>query len=138
MGTRNFALVIGIAFLAAGVLGWIPGVTQMHHGPDYLLGIFPVNALHNWVHVVIGVWGISASRAFLSARAYAKSLAVIYGVLAVLGVIPNAQTLWGLTPLFGADVGLHALTAVAAAYFGFSRERIGTRPSVAGRQALES
>jgi hypothetical protein len=34
-------------------------------------------------------------------------------------LIPPLDTLFGLTPLFGNDIWLHAALAVIAAYFGF-------------------
>jgi hypothetical protein len=53
------------------------------------------------------------------ARGYAKGLAIIYGILAVMGLIPGLNTLFGLVPLHGHDVWLHAVTAIIAAYFGW-------------------
>ena len=91
----------------------------MTSGYGYLLGLFPINLLHNLVHLAIGVWGVLAYRSFPAARLYARGLAVIYGVLTVFGLIPGLNTLFGLTPLFGHDVWLHALTAVIAAWFGW-------------------
>ena len=36
MTTRHFALIMGIVFLLVGVLGFVPGINQMHTGdhPD--------------------------------------------------------------------------------------------------------
>jgi hypothetical protein len=129
MTVRTFALIAGIAYLAAGILGFVPqllspppanapevGITAFY---GYLLGLFPVNFMHNLVHLAIGAWGIAASRAAGGARAYAKSLAVIYGILTIMGLIPGLNTLFGLAPLFGHDVWLHAVTAIIAAYFGW-------------------
>jgi hypothetical protein len=48
-------------------------------------------------------------------------MAVLYGGLAVMGLIPGLNTLFGLVPLFGHDVWLHAGTAAIAAYFGFGQ-----------------
>jgi hypothetical protein len=46
---------------------------------------------------------------------------VVYAVLTVAGLIPGLNTLFGLVPLFGHDIWLHALITIAAAYFGFAR-----------------
>jgi len=129
MTVRTFALIAGIAYLAAGILGFVPqllspppadapqvGITAFY---GYLLGLFPVNFMHNLVHLAIGAWGIAASRAAAGARAYAKSLAVIYGILTVMGLIPGLNTMFGLAPIHGHDVWLHAATAIVAAYFGW-------------------
>jgi hypothetical protein len=131
MMTRRFALVVGIIYLVIGIAGFIPGLVQ---GQDYagqglavdsgagaLLGLFPVNVVHHLVHLLVGVLGIAAYRAFDSARLYARGLAIVYGVLAVMGLISaaNLHTMFGLTPLFSHDVWLHAGTAIIAAYFGW-------------------
>lgn len=132
MNTRRFARILGITFLIVGILGFVPGVTSMHHddpnlrvtnpGHGYLLGLFHVNLLHNIVHIVFGIAGIAAGGTVLAARNYARFVAVAYALLAVLGLIPAANTwnTWGLVPLHGNDVWLHLLIAAAAAYFGFA------------------
>jgi hypothetical protein len=134
MRTRYFALVFGILYILAGAAGFVPGL--LVHSPELppisvdtlygrVLGIFPVNVLHSLVHLALGIWGVLAWRRFDASRTYAQSLAVIYGVLTILGIIPMTNTLFGLVPLFGHDVWLHAGTALVAAYFGFVAERHG-------------
>ena len=39
----------------------------------------------------------------------------MYGLFTVMGLIPGLNTTFGLVPLYGHDVWLHALTAAAAA-----------------------
>ena len=129
MNVRDFARIAGIAFILIGVLGFIPGITQLPppNAPDlavdtgygWLLGLFPVNLLHNLVHIALGAWGLAAARAWDSARLYARGTAIIYAVLAVMGLVPGLNTLFGLAPLFSHDVWLHAGTALIAAYFGW-------------------
>ena len=128
MTARTFALLMGIAFTAAGLLGFVPALVTpppadapaaMSMGHGYLLGIFPINALHNIVHLVIGLLGFAAWRGRLGAAHYCQGLAVFYGALAVMGFIPGLNTLFGLVPIHGADIVLHAATALAAAWFGF-------------------
>ena len=129
MPTRTFALLAGIAYLAVGILGFIPallspmppGVPDLAVDTGYgrLLGLFPVNVLHNVVHLAIGVWALASTGSWGAARAFSRGLAVFYGILAVAGIIPGVNTLFGLAPLFSHDVWLHALTAILAAYFGW-------------------
>lgn len=105
------------------------GVTAFY---GYLLGLFPINFMHNLVHLAIGAWGIAAARAVGGARAFSKSLAVIYGVLAVMGFIPGLNTMFGLVPLHSHDIWLHAGTALIAAYFGWFAKGAGaTSPKTA-------
>jgi hypothetical protein len=139
MNARNFSMVLGVVFLIVGIGGFVPGVTQMHveddpdlviEGPGhgYLLGLFHVNVLHNLVHIVFGVLGIVMARAG-KARDYCRIVAVSYGLLTILGLIPflNLHNTFGLVPIHGNDVWLHALIAIAAAYFGFAEtDRVRT------------
>ena len=126
MNTRTFALVLGIAFLLAGVAGFFPSPVppdapplSMDHGYGMALGLLPVNTLHNIVHLLFGVLGLAAYGGMFSARAYAQLVAVSYLLLTVLGLLPATNTTFGLIPIYGADVALHAVIGLAAAYFGF-------------------
>jgi hypothetical protein len=129
MNTNRFALVYGIVFLLVGALGFVPGVTVPHTHPEVtadsnlglLFNLFPVNLLHNIVHLLFGIWALFASRSVDSARTYFKSVAIIYAVLGVMGLIPGLRTTFGLIPLYGHDIWLHFLLAGVAAYFGFAR-----------------
>ncbi len=109
MATRYFALISGILYLLIGIFGFIPGMvaTPGTGGPDvafnvgygYLLSSFPVNLLHNLVHLAIGIWGVVSYRSYLKSRTYSRGLAIFYGVLAVMGLFPVLNTTFGLIPL---------------------------------------
>lgn len=125
---RTFALVIGIVYLLVGIMGFVPGLVQppqnggdliIEAGHGRLLGIFPINVAHNLVHLAIGAWGLVGSRSNGGAVAFARGLTILYALLAVMGLIPATNTMFGLAPLHGNDVWLHAGTALVAAYFGF-------------------
>ncbi len=128
---QYFSLITGIIFVLIGVMGYIPGfVKEPTATPDtaflsftlgygYLLGLFPINVLHNVVHLLVGLLGIVASVSLGSARLYSGVLALFYGLLTVMGLIPATQSTLGLIPIFGNDVWLHGLTAAIAVYFGF-------------------
>ena len=133
MNTRLFALIVGIVYLVVGIAGFIPGLVAepdgrfedlvVHAGEGHLMGIFPINVLHNLVHLLVGVLGILAYRTFDAARFYSRGLAIFYAVLALMGLLEaaNLNTMFGLVPIFGNDVWLHAVTAIVAAYFGWGR-----------------
>ena len=137
MNTRTFALVWGIVFLLAGASGFVPGLLHPP-GPDHpplavdafygdALGLFPVNILHNIVHLLFGVWGLLAYKSLGASRNFARSVAIIYAVLLVAGLVPGLNTMFGLVPLFGNDVWLHLFLAAPAAYYGFvHRDRVDT------------
>lgn len=137
MRVQTFALIYGIVFLIVGAVGFIPGLTPPHDHPNLAveaasgmaLGLFPVNALHNLVHVLFGVWGLVAARGIDASRVYARVVAIAYALLTLLGLIPATNTVFGLVPIYGHDIWLHALLAAIAAYFGFAyRETARTAP----------
>ena len=128
MNTRTFALLFGIVFLAVGALGFVPGMVQppmdghdvtVTEGYGDLLGLFPVNILHNIVHILFGVWGLLAYRSLAGAKTYARGVAIIYAVLAIMGLVPALNTTLGYIPIYGNDVWLHAVLALVAAYSGW-------------------
>ena len=141
MTARSFALIFGILYLGAGLLGLMPGMLTppAANAPPLgfdvmygrVLGLFPVNMLHTAVHLVIGAWGLWAFMGNASPKFYARSLAVFYGVLGVMGLVPGLSTVFGLIPLHGHDVWLHLGTAAVAAWVGW-RQQAGERRSLAG------
>jgi hypothetical protein len=142
MTLRTVARIFGVLFLLVGIAGFIPGITTPHSHPDVTvdsflgleLGLFPVNLLHNLVHIAFGIWALAASTRAAASRIYFRSVAIIYAVLAIMGLITaqNLHTTFGLIPLYGNDVWLHALIAVASAYFGFVHRERETRTPAAG------
>src|SRR3954470_16716931 len=108
MKASTFALVFGIAYLAAGLLGLIraalmpppldapPTRFAMMYG--YLLGLFPVNIVHTAAHLAIRARGPAAGSGRTSAVRYARALAVLYGVLPVMSMLPLLHTTCGFIP----------------------------------------
>ncbi len=151
MPVRYFALLVGIGYSILGFLGLVSAFVEpaqvvprimaevgVTSGFGYLFGLFPVNVFEGFVYLVIGLAGITAYVGNeVVSRLYAETLAVWLGFLAFLGLIPIANTLFGLMPIYGNDVWLHLGTAVVAAYFGFvlDKGREGRDPS--GPQPLK-
>lgn len=125
--TQKVAMVFGVAFLLFAVLGlFLPGGMGMESDPGLapdLLGLFPVNLLHNLVHLAFGVWGVLAARTFPAAKGYCRTSGAIYVVLMVLGfIVPDG---FGLVPLGGNDPWLHLVLAAGLLYFGFVHREAG-------------
>lgn len=122
----TFALAAGMAYLAIGLLGLVPVMlvpppadappTHFALLYGYLFGLFPVNVLHTALHIAVGFWGLCAWSRRCSAVAYARAFTLLFGALAVLGLLPGAQTLFGAMPIDGHDVWLHAVSAVAGCF----------------------
>ena len=129
MAVRNFALAMGLLYIVVGLLAFFPGLVtapamdaphmSVDTGYGYLMGVFPVNVLHNLVHLGVGLWGLSGYRSMSGSFGFARGLAIFYGALTIMGLIPGLNTTFGLIPIFGHDVWLHAISAAAAGYIGF-------------------
>ena len=132
MKTSTFAFLAGLAYLVAGLLGLVPAMLMPPPADappttftllyGYLLGLFPVNVVHSALHLAIGAWGIAAWRRASDPALFARALALLYGALAVLGMLPLFNTLLGWIPIHGHDIWLHGVTAAIAAYFGWRGE----------------
>ena len=119
---QRLAQVFGVVFILVGALGFFSGSMTMEEG--LLLGLFPVNALHNVVHILFGIWGLVAAKSFGGAKGYMQIGGILYLVLAVLGfVTPN---LLGLIPIGGNDRWLHLVLGAVMAGVGFTARDIGT------------
>jgi hypothetical protein len=135
--TGMLATTFGVVFTLVGLLGFVappppPDALPltMDHGHGFALGLFPVNTLHNIVHLLFGALGFMAAAGIgLSARGYFQFLAVSYLLLALMGTIPATQTTFGFIPIYGNDVWLHALVGLASAVIGFTRV-FDARPAV--------
>lgn len=129
------ALIFGIVFLLVGVLGLlVPNGMSMDADMDTsgrLLGLFPVNLLHNLVHLAFGAWGIAASRSHPASQTYGKVGAVAYGALVVIAFL--SPTLFGLVPIGGHDIWLHALLALGLAWIGWGTREVA--PATTGAPA---
>lgn len=136
MSMSTLATIFGVGFLLAGVAGFFPAPPPpdalpliFSHGHGLALGLLPINTLHNAVHLLFGVLGLLAARGtLLPARTYFQLVAVIYGLLTVLGLIPATQTTFGLVPIYGNDVWFHAVIAIGAGVIGFAMP--GRAPAV--------
>src|SRR4030095_11347886 len=106
MTSRYVALFAGIVYTLVGVLGFLPGIVQapmpdmppmtVDTGYGLLLGLFPINVLHNLVHIILGVLGLLAFRSLSAARNFSRFLAIFYALLAIMGLIPGLNTTFGL------------------------------------------
>lgn len=129
MALKNVTKIVGWFFLAVGILGFIPAFRsdvvvmddglRVHAAHGLLFGIFPVNAVHNIIHIAFGIWGITAGSAAASSLSYCRATSVICAVMAFMGVLPVLSTFFGLAPLHGANVALHVSIALVTGYFGF-------------------
>jgi hypothetical protein len=109
-----YCLLAGLSLLLAGIFGFISDAsfdTGDGVQGDLFLA-FEVNAIHNLIHVASGVVLLAASPRRASARVVALGFGLVYGLVAVIGLIDGEDVL-GLIPVNAADHLLHvALSAL--------------------------
>jgi hypothetical protein len=117
---QTLAFVFGLAFLASGILGFIPGITTNYDDLSFagndsgaeLFGLFQVSVLHNIVHLLFGVAGLALARTWDGARTYLLGAGIIYVVLFVYGVVLSSGSDANFVPVNNADDWLHLVLAV--------------------------
>lgn len=110
MMVQRVAQILGWIFVAIAIWGAVVAGTTMEADPALapaLWGLFPVNFIHNLVHLLFGIWGIRAARSLDDARTFAVVAGIAYIVLAVTGLF--APDGFGALPLGGNDLWLHAI-----------------------------
>ncbi|MDQ2935765.1 MAG: DUF4383 domain-containing protein [Chloroflexota bacterium] len=118
---RTVAASLGVIYVLAGVVGFLPDplvqASTTAGATAALLGVFPINPLHNVVHLAIGASLLYASMATATARMASRVIGIVYVVVGLLGFVsPNGS---GLLPLGGADIFLHLGTGVVLLTVGF-------------------
>ncbi|RDI46543.1 DUF4383 domain-containing protein [Aquicella lusitana] len=116
---RIIAVIFGIAFIFAGVAGFLPSLA-----PDgFLLGYFQVNAMHNLVHIISGVIAIMAATSHKYSRLYFQVFGIIYAIVTIIGFARNGDLSFIMMQFNTADNILHLVIALVALYLGFFFKR---------------
>src|SRR5918998_6752623 len=134
---QTAALAIGIVFLAVGVIGFIPGLTEDAPGSfagedseGSIFGVFQTSILHNLVHALFGVLGIVLARTWEGASAYLLGGGGVYLGLFLVGLMGAMDWL----PADDTDDWLHL--ALALGMVGLWAVARGRRGVGAGRERL--
>ncbi|MGI8412561.1 MAG: DUF4383 domain-containing protein [Solirubrobacteraceae bacterium] len=119
---RPFALIVGVAYLAVGIIGFtvtgFTGVVSSHNGE--LLG-FGLNVFHNLFHVIVGGAFIVASR--LRDATITQGILIgggaVYIVAALLGFLPGDRlSILTIHGTFAPDNFLHLVSGALAVIVG--------------------
>ena len=119
---QTAAMAVGAVFLLVGILGFIPGITSDAPG-DFagedsdaeLLGLFHVSWLHNIVHLLYGVAGLTLARTWDGARNFLIWGGVLYLLLWLIGLIGLLDWL----PANDADDWLHFVLGLGMVALGY-------------------
>jgi hypothetical protein len=129
---------VGAVFLLVGILGFIPGVTSNYDQIEFaghmsqaeLLGVFQVSILHNIVHLLFGIAGLTMMRTAPLARQFLIGGGIIYAILWIYGLLVGHDSDANFVPLNDADNWLHLGLSVAMIALGLAlwdRTRAGDR-----------
>jgi hypothetical protein len=121
---RYWMIVVGIALLGAGLLGFVAGNPIASSDPN---AMFRVNAAHNLVHIASGLLalGIGFGLRGESLANATIGFGVLYAlVFAMLVIDPGLFGLFADAPANAADHVLHLAIAVVSVGVGYmARER---------------
>ena len=113
---RQLGVFYGFSFVAGGIFGFVPGVTEH----EMFLGIFMVNPLHSALHVASGAIFLVASMAGAwAARLWFQIFGVAYGALAATGFWVGDGMICGLITNNSSDSLGHAGLALSMLLIGF-------------------
>ena len=129
------AMVLGAVLLLIGVLGFVPGITSItqlqfagRHSNALLLGTFEVSALHNLLHLGLGIAGLVMSRVARQARVFLIGGGVVLAVLWLYGMLISLDGPANFIPVNDPDNWLHLALAVVMIALGILLGRDVTRP----------
>ena len=112
---QYLALAIGAVYLLVGLAGFLvtgfDGFAAKSYDEVFIL--FPVNPLHNIVHILIGALGLAMWRSSDRARTFGWILFVVYGLTFVYGLVVANNEQLNILNINGADNVLHILSALA-------------------------
>lgn len=133
MSVRGYALLVAMVLGLIGFGALVPGFAHsppldapslmVSEGYGFVLGLFPVNVLDSLLYLAFAAFGFFAWNRLASPVTFARMTGVAFSVLTVMGLIEPASTGFGLLPVFGMDVPLHACLALSGVVYGFLHER---------------
>jgi len=113
MSTKVVASVIGVVLIITGVIGFIPNPIAYSEN-----AIFTVNAAHNVVHIVSGLFLLAGAYTGLGSLMALRVVGILYVVVAVLGFVSGDMIL-GFISNNGGDNWLHVVLALVLLAAGF-------------------
>ncbi|GJM14422.1 MAG: hypothetical protein DHS20C12_28250 [Pseudohongiella sp.] len=100
------AIVLGMTFVAVGILGFIPNPLVSE------TGIFVTNAMHNLVHLITGGVFLLAMVMPGKETRIITGIGAAYVVVSIVGFLTGGDTMLGLIHINQADKWLHVALAI--------------------------
>lgn len=111
---RFLAVLFGIAFIFAGVAGFLP----QFNTDGLLFGYFTPSAMHNVIHIASGVIAIMAATSYHASKLFFQIFGLIYSLVAIWGFWNGGD--FYIMHLNMADNILHIVIGVVALLIGFT------------------
>lgn len=135
------ATVVAATFLLVAVLGFVPGITTNyselsfagHESEAKLLGLFQVSVLHNIVHGLFGVIGLTLAKSVAGARGFLIGGGVVYLVLTAYGSVIDRDSAANFVPVNVADNFLHLALAASMIALGVVLAKATRTPAATTR-----
>lgn len=135
MHTKNFSLIGGLVMLMMGIIAFVPSLNVVEGLPPLIvntsygmfLDIFPLNIFNKLTLIFFGIAGVAAymtsENSLQYSIIYSRIVFWAMGILAMLGLFPETNTLFGYWPLFGFEIIVHGLFAALGGYYGYVANR---------------
>ena len=125
MNTKTAAIILGIIFIAVGLLGFVPNPV-IADSPD---AIFHADAVHSSVHIVSGaLFLLFAFAAPSQAGLFLKIFGIVYFLLGIMGMFSigsdGMTRLLGFLHVNGPDNYLHIALGVVVFVAGLSKSEV--------------
>ena len=125
MSAKSVAILIGLVFVAVGILGFIDNPI-VGDSPD---AIFHADTVHNIVHIVSGVLFLFIALVKpAAARGFLVTFGIIYLVIGIIGLTSigteGMGTILGFLHVNGADNYLHVGLGLVLLLMGFLSRKI--------------
>jgi hypothetical protein len=115
---KTFATILGVVLIVVGLIGFIPNPIAYAEN-----AIFPVNAIHNIVHLLTGAAALGIAFGISGREQQGNALiafGVVYALVLVLTLVdPELFGLFADAPANVADHALHAVLAIASIAVGY-------------------
>jgi hypothetical protein len=121
MTVQKAAFFFAMGFIVVAIAGFFATGLSMDADPGTaprVFNVFPVNAVHNVVHLAFGLIGLVTSRGWSAARWYCRVGGAAYLVLA--GVAISTPDLFGVMPIGGPTFWLHLGLGIGLLWFGLA------------------
>lgn len=127
---KKLAVVFGIVFVIVGILGFIPG-----NGIVGDNAIFVTDAIHNIVHLLIGVILLLVAKNQSASAMWLKIFGVVYLVLFIDGLI-QPDKLLGFVTANNADTWLHLVLGIVLLAAGFMAKGSSNAPMMMDKTTM--